>query len=124
MIKNKIICFIFISFTVLPAGCSSLPQNVTREEYNKVRDYVSIMISGMPYLEIYDQLKKQEQPKYYYDRFGLPYSVDAPGSDFDKYNEYMMEISNKINQLSKGYNLSDKAEDFYPWAVRNYHGYQ
>ena len=121
MKKDKIIGFVFfVIFAVSFIGCNSLPENVSREEYNAVRDYVSMKIAGMPYLQLYEKLNSQEPPQYNYDRYGLPYRRQTPGSDYVKYNDYMMEISNKMNQLTRRYNQTDRAEDFYPWSVRNY----
>ena len=114
--KHKIIGFIFfVIFIISFIGCNSLPKNVSREEYNAVRDYVSIEIAGIPYLQLYDKLKSQEP---YYDKADWPYKRATPVSDYTKYNEYMIEISYKMNRLTSRYDLSDRAEDFYSWAVR------
>jgi hypothetical protein len=103
-------------------GCNSLPKNTNRKEYNSVRDYVSINISGMTYIELQGRLNNQKPPEYFPDGglFDLPYYRDNPGSDFSKYNGYMMEISNKLNNLINRYEHTDMVEDFYLWSVRNY----
>jgi hypothetical protein len=117
---NIIGFFLFIVFILLFIGCSSLPKNVSREEYNSVRDYVSIKIAGMPYWKLYDKLRSQEPPQYYFNRVGFPYRRQTQGSDYVKYNDYMMEISNEMNRLTRGYDITDRAEDFYSWAIRNW----
>ncbi|MDR2596807.1 MAG: hypothetical protein LBC76_05730 [Treponema sp.] len=120
MKKYNIIGFIFlIVFSLSFIGCNSLPKNVSRKEYDAVRDYVSIKIAGMPYWKLYEKFRSQEPPQYYFDSYGLPYRRETQGSDYVKYNEYMMEISNKMNQLTRDYNITDRAEDFYSWAIRN-----
>ncbi|MDR2941510.1 MAG: hypothetical protein LBV17_02850 [Treponema sp.] len=92
---------VLLSLMTLFIGCNSVPKNVTKEGYNKVRDYVSIEVSGMPYLKLY----------------GLLVVV---GNDYEKYNDYMIEISNKMNQLVYYYNQTDLVEEFYSWVVNNY----
>jgi len=117
---KKIMLIIFIA---LFFGCSSLPKKITREEYNSVRDYVSGRISGMSYLELSERLSRQTPPQYHPDGgfLDFPYSEEQPGGhDFSEYNKYMMEISNKMNQLTSGYKQTDHIESFYTWAIRNY----
>jgi hypothetical protein len=117
--KYKIIGFIFFVFFIISfIGCNSLPRNVSRKEYDAVRDYVSIKVSGLPYWKLYEELKKQEPPRFYYDGDVWPHYTEAPGSDYVKYNEYMLEISVKMNRLTSRYNKTDRAEDFYSWAVK------
>jgi hypothetical protein len=103
-------------------GCNSLPENVTQREYDSVRDYISVNISGMIYSALLLRMNQQSPPRYYPDGglFDLPYYKDEPGSNFSEYNEYMMEISNKINELTNEYRRTDQAEDFYSWAIKNY----
>ena len=104
-------------------GCNSLPKNVAQEEYNSVRDYVSRRISGMSYLELSERLARQTPPQYYPDGgfLNLPYYKEQPGGyNYSEYNEYMIQISNKMDRLTNGYNRTDQVEGFYTWAVKNY----
>jgi hypothetical protein len=45
-------------------------------------------------------------------------------SDLDEclnsHNNYMMEISNKMNQLTGEYEKTDQIENFYTWVIGNY----
>ena len=43
----------YIVFIILFIGCNSLPKNITQKEYNSVRDFVSIKVSGLSYLVLY-----------------------------------------------------------------------
>jgi hypothetical protein len=103
-------------------GCSSLPKNATQEEYNSVRDYVSMKIAGMTYSELYFRINQQSPPQYYSDGgvFNLPYYKEEPGNNFSEYNKYMMEISNKMNRLTSRYKRTGQMENFYSWAIGNY----
>jgi hypothetical protein len=69
------------------------------EEYNAVRGYVSMNIAGMTYAELIQKLNKQPPPKVYRNDglFAAPYYRDEPGSDYSKYNDYMMTVSSKVN---------------------------
>ena len=107
-------------FLILFISCNSLPKNVSQEEYNYVRDYVSLDISGLPYFELCERFKNQSPPQYYYPNEGLPYYTETPGSDFSKYNEYIIKISNEMGQLMSGYKRTDQAENFCLWAIRTY----
>ena len=120
--KNAGLLF-FVIFTVLFIGCNSLPKNVSRQEYNAVRDYVSIKVAGMTYLKLYENLKNQE-PQYYYDSEGKMQHRETPlGSDYKKNNGDIMKIGYTMNQLTRGYKLTEQEEGFYSWSVRNYERY-
>jgi hypothetical protein len=116
LILPQVICIIF---AVLFISCNTLPKSISQEEYNSVRDYISIDIAGMPYLELCEILRNQSSPQYYSDE-SLPYYRVPHGSDFSKYSEYVMKISNVMNQLMSGYKLTDQTDNFYSWAIRNY----
>jgi hypothetical protein len=121
MNKYKFSLF-FLLITIFFIGCNSLPNNVTQEEYNSVRDYVSMKIAGMTYSELYFRINQQNPPQYYPDGgvFNLPYYKEEPGDNFSEYNKYMMEISNKMNRLTSRYKRTGQMENFYSWAIGNY----
>jgi hypothetical protein len=123
MDKYKLMMFLLIIISFI--GCNSLPKNVAREEYNSVRDHVSMNIAGLTYSELLSRLSRQKPPQYYPDGglFDLPYYKEEPGSNFSEYNNYLMEISNKMNQLVDGYGRTDQVESFYSWAIRKYDDY-
>jgi hypothetical protein len=68
-------------------------------------DYVSMEIAGMTYSELYFRINQQRPPQYYPDGgfLNLPYYKEEHGSNFSEYDKYMMEIGNKMNQLTNGY---------------------
>ena len=119
-------CIIFVMVFI---GCSSLPKNVTQKEYDAVRDYVSVKISGMTYWVLLDNLERQEAPKFYYDgarassagnQFFLDYPKEKTGSQFLEYHKYVMKISRKMQQLADRYKRVGQPEDFYTWTTQNY----
>jgi len=103
-------------FCFLSAGCSSLPKNIPPDEYNSVRDYISISISGMPYIDLYEGLRRQAPSSYGGNKFENQYG----GYTLYEYNDFMRIINNTMNLLTREYEKTGQEERFYTWAVTKY----
>ena len=106
---------------ILFIGCRTLPENVSEKEYNSVKDYVSIKLSGLNYHNLTERIinyRSASQSNSPVDRSVT--QNDKNDAILEKYNQYMHEVNYNVKELLKAYKRTEMVEDFYNWAIKNY----